>query len=151
MRIHSRVPILLVLAIVFSLVLPVRASAQGTVGTEIWLGGGISWPDYADSGMASARGGLGVVFFRHLGIGISGQADRERYYYFADATLILPTTGLLEPYARFHIGRRDDTDDTATGWTGGVRMGEDAMRFFIEAHGIAEPEHVFGMSVGISF
>jgi hypothetical protein len=127
------------------------ARADG-IGKEVWIGGGVSWPEYHDdTAMACLRGGIGAVFFNHVTLGASAQADRDHIYYFADAGLILPSLGLVVPYGRFQVGRRDDHDDTAMGWVGGVRVGDDVINFFVEAHGIFEPEKNLGASAGISF
>ena len=127
------------------------ARADG-VGKEIWIGGGVSWPSYHDdTPMACVRGGIGAVFLKHATLGVSAQADRYHVHYFADAGVILPPLGLLIPYGRFQVGRRDDRDATAMGWVGGVRVGDDAINFFVEAHGIFEPEKNIGASAGISF
>jgi hypothetical protein len=127
---------------------PARADAPGK---EVWIGVGVSWPDYHELAMACVRCGVGAVLVDHVTLGASVQGDRDRFHYFADAGLILPLVWHFEPYARFQIGRRDDRDDTATGWAAGFRVGEEAVRFFVEVHGIVEPEENHGVSAGISF
>jgi hypothetical protein len=103
--------------------------------------------------MACIRGGISAVFVDHVMVGISGQADRDRIHYFGDAGVIFPLVWGIEPYARFQAGRRDDRDDTALGWAAGFRLGDtgNAVKFFVEGHGIVEPEENNGISAGISF
>jgi hypothetical protein len=136
---------------IFTLI-PVRTVHAGGIGKEIWVGAGAVWPDYHDrEAMAVVRGGVGMVIARHVTLGVSAQADRDRWYYFADTSVIFPAMGLIEPYARFQIGRRDDVDDTAMVWSAGVRTGEDSIRIFIEGFGVFEPAENYGGCVGISF
>lgn len=120
---------------------------------EIWIGGGVSWPIYRDLATACGRGGIGAVFADHFVLGVSAQVDREHFHYFADAGLISPAVWGLEPYGRFQVGRRNDRDDTATGWAFGLRLGdtEGVTHLFLEGHGIIEPEENNGISFGIVF
>jgi len=144
---------LLLLVILASGLLPVFATnaRAGSIGTELWLGGGFSYPDYASGVRACARGGIGVVFKDHLALGVSSQVDRDHYHYFGDISVVLPPVGLSEPYARFQIGRREDVNDTAMGWAAGLRWGEDNLYFFLEANEIFEPEDSFGFTGGIAY
>lgn len=130
--------------------LPQRAHADA-IGKDIWLGAGASWPDYRDKAMACVRGGAGVLLARHFTLGISGQADRDHTWYFGDASVILPALGMLEPYGRFQIGRRDHAGENSMAWSAGVRLGEDTIRIFAEGYGIFEPEDNYGACFGISF
>lgn len=150
MRNRPGARIILGVSLLVLLLIPAVGRA-GAVGSEIWIGAGASWADGHEKGMACLRGGAGVVFARHFTLGLSAQADRNRYYYFADSSVIFPPLGLMEPYARFFIGRRDDVDDSAMGWAAGFRTGEDAIRVFLEGYGIFEPEGNYGVCVGISF
>ena len=125
--------------------------AGEVVRPEFWVGGGVSWPDYHDTAEACARGGIGAVFKDHLTLGISGQADRDHFHYFADGGVILPEIGLLVPYGRYQFGRRDDSDDNATGWCAGVRLEGEGVSFYVEFHQIMEPDDNKGMSLGIWF
>lgn len=148
---HVRRVLLLVAAVVGSLSIAIATDAgAASVGTEIWIGGGFSFPDYSDDVRACARGGLGVIFMDHVTLGISGQADREHFYYFGDTSVVGPALGLIEPYGRFQVGRRDDTGDTAMAWAAGLRMGDGMLYFFLEASDIFEPESDFGICGGIS-
>ena len=139
-------------ALVVSSALPfVPVARAGAVGTQVWVGPGASWPDYNEKPIACVRGGIGVLLADHFTLGASGQADREHSYYFADASVIFPPVGLLEPYARFQFGRRDHSGDDAMGGSAGVRIGEDAIRLFAEGYWIFEPEDNYGVVFGISF
>jgi len=142
----------LVATSLFALFVPINTRAD-SVHKEIWIGAGVSWPEYRERASACTRGGIGAVIVDRVTLGASAQADRERWYYFADAGLIFPPVWGLEPYGRFQIGRRDDRDDTATGWAGGVRMGDPDgnVHIFLEAHGVVEPEKNNGISLGLSF
>jgi hypothetical protein len=137
--------------VVLAALLPPRAALAGSVGTEVWVGGGASWLQGRDKPMACVRGGAGIVFARYFAIGASGHGDRDNSYYFADATVIFPKLGLYEPYGRFHFGRRDHSSDDAMGWTAGLRLGEDAVQIFLEGYGIIEPDENYGAVFGISF
>jgi hypothetical protein len=145
-----RARIIPALSLVALLLLPSGAKA-GSVGKEFWVGGGAGWPEDNSKAGANIRGGAQLIFARHFTLGVSGQADRERYYYFADSSIIFPPLGMVEPYGRFQVGRRDDVDDTAMGWAAGLRMGEDSIRVFAEGYGIFEPAGNYGVCVGISF
>jgi hypothetical protein len=128
-----------------------RAAFGGEFQHEVWLAGGFNNTDYADDVRACFRGGVGTVFEQYVGLGASVQVDRDRWYYFGYASVFLPKMGMLEPYARLHIGRRDDTDETAYGWTAGLKLGDAGVFLFIEAHGIRQPGYSDGASVGLSF
>jgi hypothetical protein len=131
--------------------LAVPASAGRSVGTEWWLGGGFNRPDYRDGQVAVIRGGGGVLFFEHVGIGANLQADREHWFAFGYASIIFPAIASVEPYGRFHAGQRDDVDDTALGWTGGLRTGDGKVKLFVEAFGVIEPGYGTGVAIGITF
>lgn len=123
----------------------------GDVHSEVWIGGGVSYPDYHGAAEACGRGGIGAVFREHFTLGISGQADRDHFHYFADAGVILPEVSFVVPYGRFQFGRRDDRDDNAMGWAAGVRVEGEVMSLYFEAHQIFEPEDNKGLSLGIWF
>ncbi len=146
---HTR-QISIALVLLSLLVVPPPAVAGG-IGKEVWIGAGWSWPGYGEGVMACARGGIGAVFARYLGLGISAQADLDHAYYFADASVFLPPLGLIEPYGRFQYGKRDDKDDAAMGWAAGIRTGQESIRLYLEGHQILEPEDNYGFSIGISF
>ncbi len=126
-------------------------AAAGRVRPEWWFGGGFTRSDYHDLHLAVGRAGVGAMFLEHVALGANIQADRERWFWMGYAGVILPAIGMIEPYARFHAGRRDDVEDTALGWTAGFRVGQGAVKLFVEAHGILEPGYGNGGSVGISF
>jgi hypothetical protein len=144
---------LAVLFIVAFAALPPAASADtaGGIRPEVWIGGGVSYPEYHDVPEACGRGGIGAIFLDHLTLGVSAQADRDHVHYFADAGVILPEISFLVPYARFQYGRRDDRDDAAKGWAAGVRLEGDGISLYFEAHKIFEPEDDKGLSLGIWF
>ena len=148
---HTHRRLLLRAAFLFATLIVPAASRAGDIGTEAWFGSGISWPDYRDEPIVCARGGLGLLFKNVVGLGISGQADKDRFHYFGNASVILPAVGLFQPYGRFEVGRRDDRDDTAWGWAAGLRTGEEAIRFYLEANQIVEPDQDFGLTIGIAF
>jgi len=145
-----RLPLIAALALSVGVGFAPPARAAG-VGTDFWLAGGFTKPSYNVDILACLRGGLGVDFLGRFSVGASTQVDRERYFYFAYAGVVLPRLGVLEPYARFHVGRRDDVDDTALGWSAGFRVGNGVVNLFIEGHGILEPGYGDGASVGLSF
>jgi hypothetical protein len=138
-------------AAAFVLSIPARFARAGGVGGDVWLTGGFVSADYKDAYLACIRGGAGPEFLGRFSVGLSGQVDRERYFYFAYAGAVLPRVGMLEPYARFHAGRRDDVDDTALGWSAGVRIGNGTTYLLLEVHGVLEPGHSNGASMGVSF
>jgi len=123
----------------------------GDINPEVWIGGGISYPDYRDVPEACLRGGVGAVFREHVTLGVSGQADADHYYYFVDGGLILPEVWYFVPYARYQFGRRDDISDNAMGWCFGMRLTGDSASLFVEAHEITEPQDNKGISVGVWF
>jgi hypothetical protein len=124
----------------------------GELGPEVWIGGGVSYPDYHNSAEAYGRGGIGVILANRFTLGISAQADRDHFYYFADGGMLFRQVGgIFTPYGRFQIGRRDDRSDTAMGWAGGLRVEGDGIGFYFEANGIFEPEDDKGLSLGIWF
>lgn len=147
---QTRLRLILTLFVCVLCIVPV-ATAAADLDSEVWLGAGGSWPDYRDAAMACVRGGAGIVVARHFAIGASGHGDRDHSWYFGDASTFLPPVGLFEPYARFHIGRRDHSSENAMAWTAGVRVGDDAIRISIEGFGIFEPDENYGMAFGISF
>jgi len=126
-------------------------SRAGSVGSELWLAGGFVDADYSDYVKACIRGGAGATFFDRVGLGGSAQVDQIRYFYFGYAAVYFPQVGMLEPYGRFHVGRRDDIDETALGWTVGAGVGDGSVRVFIEAHGVYQPGYAYGASFGFSF
>jgi len=141
----------LVLTLIIS-ILPLAARAGGIeVKPEVWMGGGVSWPDYHAHSEACARGGFGGVFAKHFTLGISGQVDRDRFHYFADGGVILPQVSFFEAYGRYQFGRRDDRDDNAWGWCAGIRMLGEGINLYLEASEILEPEFNKGLSLGIWF
>jgi hypothetical protein len=144
---------LIAVSLLLAVVVPIGSRAD-VLGHEIWMGAGVSWPEYRDMASACARGGIGAILYNRVTLGVSAHADRERWYYFADAGLILPSVWGVEPYGRFQIGHRDDVDDTATGWVGGVRFGDpdgSNVHVFLEGHGVVEPQKNNGISFGLSF
>lgn len=126
------------------------ACAGRTLGTEWWVGGGFNRTDYDDN-LALIRGGGGLLLFEHVTLGANLQADRERWFGFGYAGLLFPEIGGVEPYGRFHAGRRDDLDDDAFGWTGGVRYGPNAVKLYFEVFGVIEPGYGTGFCIGIAF
>jgi hypothetical protein len=145
---HALTAVLVPATLLFTLV--PRAEA-GQVKPEVWMTAGFVDPDYHDSPLAAGRAGGGIVAFTHVTAGASGQLDRDHYFYFGYVGVILPAIGVVEPYGRFHVGRRDDLDDTALGWTAGIRIGNGAASFLFEAYGVTEPGSCNGACVGISF
>jgi hypothetical protein len=149
---HQRFsPTILLIAFLIATLARVSPVLAGDVHPEVWIGGGVSYPDYHGAAEACGRGGIGAVFMDHVTLGVSGQADRDHFHYFADAGVILPEVSFLVPYGRFQFGRRDDRDDNAMGWAAGVRVAGDVMSLYFEAHQIFEPEDNKGLSVGIWF
>jgi hypothetical protein len=128
-----------------------NVQAGGGVRPEVWLGGGVSWPDYHGTAEVCVRGGIGAVFLDHFTLGISGQADRDHFHYFADGGVILPEVWLLVPYGRYQFGRRADRDDNATGWCAGMRLEGEGVSMFVEFHQIVEPDDNKGISLGMWF
>jgi len=133
--------------------LPPGASAAtaGEIRPEVWIGGGVSYPEYHSAAETCGRAGIGAIFLDHLTLGASAQIDRDHAHYFADAGVILPEVWFLVPYGRFQYGRRDDRDDAAKGWAAGVRLEGDGASLYFEAHQIFEPEDDKGLSLGIWF
>lgn len=133
--------------------LPFGASpvVAGAIHPEVWIGGGVSYPAYHNAAEACGRGGIGAVFRDHFTLGVSGQADRDRFHFFADAGVILPEVWFLVPYGRFQYGRRDDRDDAAKGWAAGIRLEGDGISLYVEANQIFEPEDDKGLTLGIWF
>jgi hypothetical protein len=149
---HQRFsPTILLIAFLIATLAHVSPVLAGDVHPEVWIGSGVSYPDYHGAAEACGRGGIGAVFMDHVTLGVSGQADRDHFHYFADAGVILPEVSFLVPYGRFQFGRRDDRDDNAMGWAAGVRVAGDVMSLYFEAHQIFEPEDNKGLSVGIWF
>ncbi len=139
----------LILALVASLLSAAPAGAA-TARFEGWFGGGFVNPDYDPNPLAVARGGLGVRFVDHISLGGSFQADRDHSFGFGYAGLTLPET-LLEPFARFYAGRRDDVSDTAYGWSVGLQTGPGQVKLFADVHGIIQPGHGVGVCLGFTF
>jgi hypothetical protein len=131
---------------------PLSARADGLeIKPEVWLGGGVSWPDYHAHSEACARGGVGAVFAKYVTLGISGQADRDFFHIFADAGLIGPQVSFFVPYGRYQFGRRTDRDDDAWGWCAGIRMKGEGVDLYLEASEILEPEFNKALTFGIYF
>jgi hypothetical protein len=128
----------------------VPARSDGLCG-EAWLSAGFVDTDYHGTPLSCFRAGAGLLVLQRFSLGGNVQADRDRYFLFAYAGVVLPAIGLIEPYGRFHAGRRDDLDETALGWTGGLRIGNGTVHLYIEAHGVLEPGYSNGGSVGIAF
>jgi hypothetical protein len=145
-----RTAILGAMAALSCLAAPSSARA-GEFTHEVWAAGGFNNSDYAEDIRACLRGGVGAIFEDRVGLGASFQVDRDRWYYFGYASVFLPKFGMFEPYARLHIGQRDDVDETAYGWTAGLRMGDSGVYLFLEAHGIRQPGYSDGASFGICF
>jgi len=129
----------------------VPQARAGALKPEIWMSGGFVDASYHDSPLACARAGAGIEAFKHLTFGVCVQADRDRYFNFGYVGVVLPALGLFEPYGRFQAGRRDDLDDTALGWTAGLRVGNGTVNFLMEVHGVTQPGSSNGASVGVSF
>jgi hypothetical protein len=70
-------------AAAFVLSIPARFARAGGVGGDVWLTGGFVSADYKDAYLACIRGGAGPEFLGRFSVGLSGQVDRERYFYFA--------------------------------------------------------------------
>jgi hypothetical protein len=150
---HQRFVLLksLVLTLILSL-LPMAARAGGIeVKPEVWIGGGVSYPDYHARAETCGRGGFGAVFAEHFTLGISGQADRDRFHYFVDGGVILPQVSFFVPYGRYQFGRRDDLDDNAWGWCAGIRMLGEGINLYVEFSEILEPEFNKAVTLGIQF
>jgi hypothetical protein len=128
-----------------------RAMAGRTVAPEGWMSAGFVNPDYDPSPLAVARAGLGIRFFDRLSLGASAQVDRDRWFGFAYVGTTLPELFYLETFGRFYVGRRDDISDTATAWSVGVRTGNSDVKLTAEIHGIIQPGHGLGVSIGVSF
>jgi hypothetical protein len=117
---------------------------------EGWVGGGFAEPDYDEFPVAVGRIGLGVRVYNHVSLGASVQVDRDRWFGFGYAGLAVPEM-LLQPFARFYAGRRDDVSDVAYGWSAGLQIGPGRVKLFGEVHGIIQPGSGTGASLGISF
>ncbi len=127
------------------------ARAKRTVAPEGWISGGFVNPDYDPSPLAVGRAGLGLCFFDRLSLGGSVQVDRDHWFGFGYVGTTLPEIFYVETFGRFYVGRRDDISDTATSWSAGVRTGTSAVKLFADVHGIIQPGHGLGVSVGVSF
>jgi hypothetical protein len=148
-RMQHRIASLVLLATLIGLsASPARA---GDITPEVWLGGGVSWPDYHHASETLGRGGIGAVLAEHFTLGISGQADRDHFHYFADGGVILPQVWFLVPYGRYQWGRRDDRDDNAWGWCAGLRLVGEGISVYVEASEILEPEFDKALTLGIWF
>ena len=148
---HVRYALFAVLVPMTLLCTRVPQARAGQVKPEVWVSVGIVDTSYHDDILSCLRGGGGIQVFNHFTAGGSGQVDRDHYFFFGYVGVVLPALGIFEPYGRFHVGRRDDLDDTALGWTVGVRVGNGAVNFLIEAHGVTEPGSSDGASLGLSF
>jgi hypothetical protein len=124
---------------------------RDTLGMEWWFGGGFHNPDYHDGAMVLGRGGLGLVVLSHVTLGANAQVDRDHWFGFGYAGAVLPAFGSVEPYARFHYGRRDDSSASVKQWTAGVRYGIETVKFYVEVFGIIEPGDDLGACFGITF
>ncbi|MDH4337521.1 MAG: hypothetical protein OEX18_09645 [Candidatus Krumholzibacteria bacterium] len=127
------------------------ARAGGALGMEWWFGAGVNRPDYNDRYIAVGRAGAGVTVLERFSLGVNVQADRDRWFRFGYAGVVLPAIGLVEPYGRFHYGRRDDIDDDFMQVTGGLRYGVDEVKLFLEVFGIIEPGYGTGVCFGVTF
>lgn len=127
------------------------ARAGHTLGTEWWFGAGVNSPDYNDGSIAVGRAGLGVTAWRTLAVGANAQADRDHWFGFGYAGVIAPAIGSLEPYGRFHYGRRDDNNDDYSQWSAGVRYGVETLKVYVEVFGIIRPGSGTGICLGITF
>jgi hypothetical protein len=129
---------------------PARARTP-TLRGEGWAGAGFHDPDYRTGATALGRVGLGLRVLERVSLGADGQWDRNHWFAFGYAGLTLPSVSFAEPYARFHVGKRDDLDETAYSWSAGFRLREGPIGVFIEAHGVIQPGESIGASMGVSF
>ena len=127
------------------------ARAGDAIGTEWWFGGGFHDPEYHDGGMVTGRGGAGLVFLEHVDLGANLQFDRDRWFWFGYAGVILPAISSVEPFGRFHIGQRDDSSETNTQWSAGLRYGIPSVLFYVEVFRLIEPNEDKGACVGLIF
>jgi hypothetical protein len=127
------------------------ARAGGAIGKEVWLGSGVNRPDYTEDYIAVFRVGGGLTAVERFTLGANLQADRDHWFAFGYVGVILPAFGLVEPYGRFHYGRRDDIDDDFMQWTAGLRYGVDEVGLYLEAFGIIEPGYGTGVCLGVIF
>src|SRR5262249_37912018 len=125
---------------------PARA---GDVTPEVWMGGGVSYPDYHNVSETMGRGGIGAGFANHIPGGARGQVSRAHFHSFADAGVILPGVWFLVPSGRYQFGRREDRSENAWGWCAGLRLVGDSISFYVEANEILEPQFNKGLSLGI--
>lgn len=153
----SRVIAGLVLAVVLVVVpgvLPgavVPARAGRDVGAEWWFGGGVNSPDYNEQEIVVIRAGGGVLLWERVSFGASAQADRDHWFGFGYAGVVLPAIGSVEPFGRIHAGRRDDSGDDVLQWSAGLRYGVPAAKFYLEVFEIIEPGDGIGACLGIVF
>jgi hypothetical protein len=129
----------------------VPARAGRSVNPEWWLSGGVIDADYHDSALAVARGGVGVRVLRRFSVGADVQVDRVHWFGFGYAGVTLPAFGLLEPFGRFQVGRRDDVSDTALEWSAGLAFGEESVKLTLEVFGVLEPGSATGVCFGFAF
>jgi len=149
-RFVPRCALILTLIVLALPAAPARAG-DPAIKPEVWIGGGVSYPDYHDVAETCGRGGIGAVFVEHLTLGASAQADRDHFHYFGDAGVILPQVWLFAPYGRYQFGRRDDRDENAWGWCAGLRLVGDGVCVYFEVNEILEPEFNKGLTMGIWF
>jgi hypothetical protein len=141
-------------ALSFAVLIVAGASAPragGVLGAEVWLGAGVVRPDYNDGYISVGRVGAGVTVVKHFDFGANIQWDRDHWFGFGYVGVVLPAFGSVEPYGRFHYGRRNDIDDNFTEWTFGLRYGTDTAKLFLEAFGIIEPGYGDGVNFGVTF
>jgi hypothetical protein len=122
-----------------------------TLHAEFWLSGGVLKPEYSDSPLAIGRAGVGAVIAEYVMVGVGGMVDRDHYWGFGYAGLALPAIGELQPFGRLYAGKRHHADDTAMGWSAGIRTGPSYVQLFVEVIGIIQPGSGLGGAVGVSF
>lgn len=127
------------------------ARARQIARLEGWASGGYLNPDYDPSPLAVGRAGLGARFLEQFSVGGSVQVDRDHWFGLGYVGVTLPDLFLIETFGRFYVGRRDDVSDLATGWSAGVATGTSSVKLFADVHGIIQPGHAFGVSIGFSF
>ena len=121
------------------------------MGSEWWFGAGVNRPDYNDRYIAVGRAGVGLTVVEHFTLGANIQGDRDHWFGFGYVGVVLPAFGLVEPYGRFHYGRRDDINDDFMQWTAGLRYGVEEVKLYLEAFGIIEPGYGTGVCFGVTF
>lgn len=131
--------------------LPGATRADRVAAPELWFGGGFHDPEYHDGGMAVGRGGAGVLLKEHLSLGGCLQVDRDHWFWFGYAGVVLPAISGVEPFGRFYMGQRDDSGDTNTQWSAGVLFGIPSVRVYVEVFQLIEPNEDKGADVGLVF